>query len=96
MTRIMTVAALAGLVAGCTTMERMSEPAGPCRVNMTLQMRYVGTDFNMAMRPEVQYAANARTARIVRPDDARTMDMRPDRLTILLDEDGKVNALTCG
>lgn len=96
MTRMMTVAALAGLVAGCTTMERMPEPTGPCRVDMTLQMRYVGTKFRMPMRPEVQYAANARTARILRPDDAGTMDMQPDRLNILLDEDGKVNALKCG
>jgi hypothetical protein len=93
---MMTVAVLAGLVTGCTTMERMPEPTGPCRVDMTLQMRYVGTDFKMAMRPEMQYAANARTARILRPDDAATMDMQPDRLNILLDEDGKVNALKCG
>lgn len=90
------VPVLLGLVAGCTTMDGPPEPTGPCRVDMSFQMRYVGTDFNMRMRDEIQYAANARIARILRPDDPVTKDLRPDRLNILLAEDGKVNALTCG
>ena len=94
--RMMTVLMLAGLMAGCTTMDRPVEPTGPCRVDLSFQMRYVGTDFKMPLRDEIQYAANARIARVLHADDPVTMDIRPDRLNILLGEDGKIDALTCG
>ena len=90
------VPVLLGLLSGCTTMPAPPEPTGPCRVDMSLQMRYVGTEFKMPLRDEIQYATNARIARILRPDDPVTKDLRPDRLNILLGEDGKINALTCG
>ncbi len=94
--RMMIAPALLGLIAGCTTMDAPPEPTGPCRVDMSFQMRYVGMEFKMPLREEIQYAANARIARILRPDDAVTKDLRPDRLNILLSEDGKIDALTCG
>ncbi len=94
--RMVTMPAIFGLMAGCTTMTGPAEPTGPCRVDMSFQMRYVGSEFKMPLREEIQYAANARIARILHPDDPVTKDLRPDRLNILLGEDGKINALTCG
>ncbi|MBD8547354.1 I78 family peptidase inhibitor [Sphingomonas sp. CFBP 8760] len=73
-----------------------AEPTGPCRVDMSFQMRYVGSEFKMPLREEIQYAANARITRILHLDDPVTKDFRTDRLNILLGEDGKINALTCG
>ncbi len=94
--KTVTMPALLGLLAGCTTMDAPREPTGPCRVDMSFQMRYVGAEFKMQLRDEIQYAANARIARILRHDDPVTKDLRPDRLNILLGEDGKIDALTCG
>lgn len=80
----------------CTTMPSIAPPSGPCRVDDVMRRRFIGTDFKLTMRDEIQYGANARTARVLRPDDAATMDVQPDRLNILLDDDGKVNDLRCG
>ncbi len=71
-------------------------PSGPCRVDEGLRMRHIGTDFKLRDRDAIQREANARTARVLRPDDAATMDFREDRLNIRLGEDGKVDALDCG
>ncbi|MBJ6121001.1 I78 family peptidase inhibitor [Sphingomonas mollis] len=81
---------------GCTSMPPVTPPTGPCGVDDAMRRRFIGTDFKLTMRDEIQYGANARTARVLRPDDAATMDMQPDRLNILLDDNGKVNDLRCG
>ena len=86
-----------GLLAGCATMmpPRM-EPTGPCMVDEALRMRFAGVKFRMAMRDEIQHRANARVARVLRPDDAATMDVREDRLNITLDDGGQISGLRCG
>ncbi|MDP1026161.1 I78 family peptidase inhibitor [Sphingomonas sp. KR1UV-12] len=84
------------LAAGCAPVAPVEPPRGPCMVDEALRMRFVGTKFRMTMRETIQRAANARTARILRPDDAATMDYREDRLNILLDDGGQVDGLRCG
>ncbi|KQU55744.1 hypothetical protein ASG67_06380 [Sphingomonas sp. Leaf339] len=81
---------------GCTSMPPATPPTGPCRVDDAMRRRFIGTDFKLTMRDDIQYDSNARTARVLRPDDAATMDIQPDRLNILLDDGGKVNDLRCG
>ena len=84
------------LAAGCTPMAPVEPPRGPCVVDEAMRMRFAGVKFNMDMRDTIQRAANARTARILRPDDAATMDYREDRLNIMLDDTGQVTGLRCG
>lgn len=83
-------------LAGCTSMPPITPPTGPCVVDDALRMHLIGSDFKLAQRDDIQRRANAPVARVLRPDDAATKDMRPDRLNIMLSEDGKVNDLRCG
>lgn len=85
------------LLAGCVqTPPIASLPTGPCLVGEPLRMRYVGVDFELAMRDDMQWGANARIARVLRPDAPGTMDVQPDRLNIVLDETGQIEGLRCG
>ncbi|KQM30087.1 I78 family peptidase inhibitor [Sphingomonas sp. Leaf10] len=43
-----------------------------------------------------QARAHPGQVRIVRRGQAMTMDLRPDRLTIMVDDDGRVIAARCG
>ncbi len=96
-TIVIAAVAAASALAGCVgTPPMAATPSGPCRIDDALRMRHIGTEFRMRDRDAIQYGANARTARVLRPDDAATMDFREDRLNIRLSEDGKIDALDCG
>ena len=41
-------------------------------------------------------ASGANTLRVVRPGEAMTMDFRPERLTLMLDDDDRVEDIRCG
>lgn len=84
------------LLAGCATMERPVAARGPCLVDERVKMRFAGVKFRERMRAEIEQAANAATSRVLRPDDAATMDLRADRLNILLDDGGQIDGLRCG
>ncbi len=84
------------LAAGCATMPDMPKPTGPCRVGESVRMRFVGTNFRMAMREEVAAATNAPIARVLRPGDVTTMEFNPNRLTIHVDDMKRIDGLTCG
>jgi hypothetical protein len=47
-------------------------------------------------RTEVPRSAMPDNYRVVGPDDAMTMDYRPDRLTIRVDEQDVVESMACG
>ena len=87
--------ALAALT-GCTTMAEPPMPTGPCGVSEPLRMRFVGTKYRMEMRDEMQALSNSRVARVLRPGDVATMDLREDRLNIEVDDGGQVSGLRCG
>ena len=85
------------LAAGCTTMaERPAPPRGPCVVDERLRMRFVGVKFHERLRADIERQAQAATSRVLNPGDAATMDFRPDRLNILLDDLKQVEGLRCG
>lgn len=45
---------------------------------------------------QARIKANARHVRVVKPGMAVTMDYRIDRLTVMLDDSGKIESISCG
>lgn len=45
---------------------------------------------------EIDVSDTAETVRVIAPDSAVTMDHRPDRLNVHVDDDGVITKLTCG
>ena len=93
---LMLPVSVAVLLAGCTTMPPAPQPTGPCVVDEQVRMRFVGTKFDSEMRDEMQARTNARVLRVLRPDEAATMDLREDRLNVVLDDGGRIDGLRCG
>jgi predicted methyltransferase len=57
---------------------------------------FIGQPADDATVGKMKQATGARTARVVPPNGAVTMDFRPDRLTIATDEGGKITRVSCG
>ena len=97
MTRTLALAALQPIGLGaCMTMAPPPPPAGPCQISEEARIRYAGVKFRERMHDELEHATNARISRILRPGDAATMDFRPDRLNVLLDDMNQISGLKCG
>jgi hypothetical protein len=77
-------------------MPPIAEPSGPCAVTDIVRSRYIGTKFREAAREPLQRDTNSRIARVLRPGDAATMDLREDRLNIMVDDGGQIEGLRCG
>lgn len=58
--------------------------------------QFVGQMLDDALSDKAKAATGARNVRVIRPGMAVTMDYRPDRLNIDLDEDGRVTRVHCG
>lgn len=56
----------------------------------------LGEQFDEANVPQLQSDSSARQVRVLRPGDMATMDHRPDRLNIHLDDQDVINDLRCG
>ena len=56
----------------------------------------VGESFDEAKVSQLQSESSARQVRVLRPGDMATMDHRPDRLNIHLDEQDMIEELRCG
>jgi hypothetical protein len=83
-------------VAACAPMAPLPEPTGPCAVTDQIRGRYIGTRFREAAREPIRREANARIARVLRPDDIATTDLREDRLNVMVDDGGQIEGLRCG
>ncbi|WP_430468715.1 I78 family peptidase inhibitor [Vreelandella titanicae] len=56
----------------------------------------IGEPFDEANVSQLQSDSGARQVRVLRPGDMATMDHRPDRLNIHLDDQDVIEALRCG
>ena len=70
--------------------------AGESGCNAAAAQDLVGRQRSEALGAEALRLTGARAVRWIRPGDAVTMDYRPDRLNIELDEQGRVSAFRCG
>ncbi len=95
MMRILMIGAAALALTGCvkTIEPAPSVPRGEC--DATSADAFVGRD-GPAVAEEARAAAGAKTVRVIGPDQAVTMDFRPDRLNLETDADGKVLKARCG
>jgi len=87
---------LAAGLSACATMPPPPEPTGPCAVTEPVKMRWAGVKFKLRDRDALRHDAQARIARVLRPGDPATMDFRPERLNIMVDDFGQITDLTCG
>jgi hypothetical protein len=58
--------------------------------------KLVGQTFTDTTADQAREASGAAVVRVVRPGQMVTMDIRGDRLTITLDEAGKIVSVRCG
>ena len=58
--------------------------------------RFVGEAYTAELGEEARLAAGATVVRALRPGEIVTMEYRGDRLTLTLDESGKISAVNCG
>ena len=95
---------IAAMVLGaCTTTQQTAGdpapaapelPAGAC--DTTALAALVGRPFTPALEADAKARAKAQTVRAIRPGMAVTMDFRPDRLNIDIDDRNVVTAFRCG
>lgn len=94
-------------LAACTTAGPSNVPRDPAPEPPSVTQRgdtcgarsvqdRVGRDFDEALRTAIEAESGAATVRVLRPGDAATMDHRPDRLNIRLDDDDRIEQITCG
>lgn len=56
----------------------------------------IGKPFDETTESQLQSDSDAHQVRVLRPGDMATMDHRPDRLNIHLDDQDNIEALRCG
>lgn len=96
------IAVLALAMTACTptppppAVSEAPEPAAPTTAcNATPIEALLGQRYTPIVQADAQRRSGARTVRVIRPGMAVTMDYRPDRLNIQLDEAGNVAQLRC-
>lgn len=57
---------------------------------------WVGKPFDTGSVGTLRKQSGAEALRVMRPGEAHTLDYRPDRLNVRLDEQGRIAALGCG
>ncbi|MCZ4341059.1 I78 family peptidase inhibitor [Sphingomonadaceae bacterium G21617-S1] len=102
MRRVLPFAFAAVALVGCTMGAAEQGPAAPkpgtgepAACDADRATAYVGRPGD-AIAEEARAAARARAVRVIRPNQAVTMDFRPDRLNIETDDGGIVLSLRCG
>lgn len=93
MTRLGLVLPVALALAGCIEEERTppDEAAAQDACGAEPLQDLVGQPFAADLLP-----GGDGTVRVIRPDTAVTMDHRPDRLNVLVDESGTITEIRCG
>ena len=57
---------------------------------------FAGKTGSTEVYEQARIKANARHVRVVKPGMAVTMDYRIDRLTVMLDDNGRIESISCG
>lgn len=95
MMRKVGMVAVALLASGCMD-HRPTPLPGPreCRAGMV--QGFVGRQMSPRVQSQLRARSRSATVRVVRPGEAVTMDYRQDRLTVDIDQRGRIRSLRCG
>lgn len=66
----------------------------PC--GATLALRLMGTPDTPALRERLKRALGHDRIRFIHPGDVVTQDLRPDRLNVMIGDDGRIGTARCG
>ncbi len=69
---------------------------GPVRCNAGAAQGFVGREARPGVVQRAKRSARARTVRVIRPDQAVTMDFRSDRLNVDVDRRNTIRGVRCG
>lgn len=81
-------------LAACAPKAPVAGSDAPC--GTAAMPAFVGKPYTAALGETMRTATGARTIRALSPDAMATTDFRPERLTIQLDEAGRVSGADCG
>lgn len=89
----------AGLMSACTWLEsdsgpRTPVPEGGCGASRV--QAFEGRVLNDDVRARIAEKSGAESIRIMRPGRAYTMEYLAGRLSVRIDEDGRITSLNCG
>ncbi|WHU03938.1 I78 family peptidase inhibitor [Sphingomonas sp. NIBR02145] len=87
--------ATALLVAGCMNDGRPTPMPGPRICNAGVVQRFIGAPMSPQLQPRLRARSGASSVRVVRPGEAVTMDFRRDRLTVDVNQRGRISGLRC-
>ncbi|MDQ0251037.1 hypothetical protein J2W22_003101 [Sphingomonas kyeonggiensis] len=68
---------------------------GPRLCNANAVQRFIGAPMSPGLQSRLRARSGASSVRVVRPGEAMTMDFRRDRLTVDLNDRGRINGLRC-
>lgn len=77
-----------------TAIDTPPDMVGPC--NADAVQSYIGQEATEEAIEQARVDSGSATVRALKPGDAATMDFRPDRLDIALDENNVIQTLRCG
>lgn len=83
------------IVSGCATGDRESRAAASSCDASAAQWA-VGQTISDSLANRIQLDSRSTLVRRVRPGQPVTLDVRPDRLNIKLDDNGKIESISCG
>lgn len=69
---------------------------GGATCNNDVLAGFVGKEATQAVLDEARTRSGARHVRVGRPGMVMTMDFRQDRLTVYVNEEGKIETISCG
>lgn len=97
--RMLVALAAGSLLAGCAGETNQSTqpatmPDDACGASHV--QGFEGRKLDDDLRARIGEQSDAETIRIMRPGHAYTMDYRVGRLSVRIDEDGRITALNCG
>ncbi|MEC9481781.1 MAG: I78 family peptidase inhibitor [Halomonas sp.] len=72
----------------------MAQSGGTCDASQV--EGHIGEAYREAMQPALLAHSGAQRLRVIRPDQGYTMDYRPERLNVHVDEAGEIIQLRCG
>lgn len=94
---------MALIAAGCATSPGESSSSAPtasrdvtATCDATHVRSLVGNSYSERLASDARRNSGAGDLRVVMPGQVMTMEYRPERLTIVVDDDGNVRSVRCG